>query len=80
MAQDRTRTIAEDLTDARAALDEARRALKDLTVHAERLVGEDGTAMIAKAVRRNAGIVRAEIDMADDHLREVQAAQDKTAS
>lgn len=64
------RTAAEELADAVTDLASARDALRTLLIQLDGLTATDETAPIAHQARRNARIAAAEIDSAEQHVRE----------
>lgn len=66
MGHHEPRTAADETADVLAALAEARRALRDLSSHLDDLQADP----VAHQVRRNAKIVAAKLDEAEQHVRE----------
>ena len=70
MGQYTPRTAAEEIADALTDLASAREAMRTLLSQLEDLTGTDETAPVAHQARRNARIVAAQLDDAEQHVRE----------
>lgn len=70
MGQYTPRTAAEEIADALTDLESARTALTMVLSQLEDLTGTEETAPVAYQARRNARIAAAQIDHAEQHVRE----------